>query len=359
MAPGIYSIHDLEAVTNSSAASFGMNKIFDAIAQQLASDNATMSELRSDLCQPVSTQLAKWGGTTLGGMTKVDEYGEALPQKFKPGLTAGFPLDKFSYRLGWTWEYMQLATPAEIAKTYNEMMDAFYRQNILEIQRALFLSTAYTFTDHFTDEVSYTVYRLWDNDGTFTPPPSPHGVAFANTHDHYNGDAVLAQADILANIVHLEEHGNTKGVKICVNIADKAVFATAANVGSTTFIPLTPAFIVDTTWGSAETSKKYSLETVDLENQHIGNMVTGEEVWVKPWVPLHYYCYVATGMPDKVLGFRERPGASGLRIIGKDPDYPFLSDTGNAYFGYGVWNRGMAVIGYDQNDTWADPTIAD
>jgi hypothetical protein len=351
--PGIHSISDLLAVQTNSLASIGLDNVNAILQAQLAYDNALIGDLVADLASPVTVQTKAWGIFNDSDMTEVDEFGVALPTKLGTPLVAAFPLRKFAYRLGWTADFFERTSAADVAKQYLGLQDAYQRAIIADIRKAIMRSAGFTFVDRLTNNVSLTVKRLWDNDSGDVPPTAPSGTTFANSHTHYAAYTAIDATRLDALVAHVEEHGNYRGVKIMIAAADRATVEAL-----TGFTGLTPAFIASN--GDAAMTLARMDSNADLSNVLIGFWKNGESIYVKPYMPTYYVMCVATGMPDKVLGYRQPEPASlkGLRINAPLPDYPLFAENATAEFGFGVFNRGMAAMlyGYSGNSsTWADP----
>ncbi len=348
--PGVYTMEDLLAARFSTANSIGLDTINTVLQKQLAYDNAMVDEMLRDFAEPTTAQRAIWGTYTTGEMARVDQYGHAMAQKFLPGITAGFPLYKFAYELGWNDDYFKRATGAQVAKMYMEARDAYLNSIRNEILRSLTRSGTRVFVDAFTDQTTYNVFPMWNGDAQ-VPPPSPAGAVFAGAHLHYNFAATFTAANVQATITHVEEHGNTRGVKLYIPQAQRAaVLAMVPAAGVPGCYPLPPAFLVET-----QGDVKTKVNNTDLEDQCIGLWTGGEEVWVKPWMVANYALVVATGMDEKALLFRQPAydGLKGLRIEAPLPDYPLYAQEMTAQFGFGVFNRGMAAM-WRNNAGWAD-----
>jgi hypothetical protein len=346
----IHSISDLLAVETATAASIGLENVNAVLQNQLAYDNELVSQMLSDLCQPVTVQEEAWGIFNDTDMTEVDEYGVALPQKLGTPLVAAYPLRKFAYRLGWTADYFELASGADVAKQYLAMRDAYNRAILSSIQKALFRASNLTFVDRLTNKVSLSVKRLWNNDGV-VPPTAPSGTVFVGTHQHYASETSITGPYIDTLVSNVEEHGNARNVKIMISPADRATVAALTSSG---FTPLTPAYLLNN--GDDKQTRDTMASNADLDNTLIGFWKNGEAVYTKPYMISKYLMSVATGMDDKVLGYRQRPQASlqGLRINAPLPDYPLFAENATSEFGFGVKNRGMAACLYGATGSWAD-----
>ena len=354
---GLYSLQDLLAVRNASAAQFGLDNINQTVQAETAYANRAVDEMLADLCQPMNVQSAIWGGGGLVNMEEMDEYGVPLPGHNAPGITAQFPIRMYKQTLGWTEEYFQQATPAEVAEKFLELRKGYFAALTKSMRRALYgygngTTCQYSFIDRLTNGVTLTVYPFSQGDVTVgIVPDSPAGASFANNHTHMLAENIVTGADINALIDTVTEHGNTKGLKLYVNAADKAAVAAL----TTWYTPLSNALLSY----SGVTSTLVKLDSVDLENQMVGYWNNNVEVWVKPWAVDGYLLCVATGMPEKALGYRQRPqpALQGWRICAQYSNHPLIAEYAKAEFGFGVFNRTMGAVDYMDNDTWANPSI--
>ena len=337
---GVYTVQDLLATRFATAASIGLDRVNSILQAQLSYDNQYIVEMISDLADPVTVQQEVWGQYTSGEMDWVDEYGNGYAHKNQNGLTAAYPLYKFAYQLGWTDNYFKIATAAEVAKMYIELRDAYMRSVMGGMQRAFGRIANFAQIDALTNGVSLAVKRMWNNDGV-VGPPSPGGVAFAGSHTHYPFGTPITAGLLTALTTLVEEHGNVKGVKVMIALANKATI-----VALTGFTPITKAFITPGSAGAAVQTFVRMGSDDDIENQLIGYWLNGEEIWVKPYMKTNYCLCVSTGSGEKLLGYRQRaqPSLQGLRIEAPFPDYPLYAEQAVAEFGFGVKNRGMGAI---------------
>jgi hypothetical protein len=354
---GMYQLTDLLAVRNASAASFGLDNINQTLQMEVQYANDRVNEMLADLAQPMNVQSAIWGSGGAVLMEEMDEFGVPLPSHSAPGITAQFPLRMYKQTIGWTEEYFQQATPAEVAEKFLELRKGYFQALTKSMRRALYgygngTTCQYTFVDRLTNGVSLTVYPFSQGDVTVgTVPDSPAGATFANTHTHMLAENVVSGADINALIDTVKEHGNTKGLKLYVNAADIAAVAAL----TTWYTPLSEAIFAY----AGVTSTILKKDNLDTENVMMGYWTGGVEVWVKPWAVDGYLLCVATGMPEKALGYRQRPqpALQGWRICATYSDHPLIAEYAKAEFGFGVFNRTMGGVNYMDNDTWANPSI--
>jgi hypothetical protein len=345
--PGVYQLSDLLAVRNASAASFGLNDIWATIQAELAYVNQRTSEMLADLCQPFTEQSAVWGGGGTILMEEMDEFGHPLPSLSSPGIVAQFPIKMYKQRLGWNKQYFQTATPNEVASKFIELRKGYYAALTKGMRRALYgygngVTSEYSFTDHLTNEVALTVKSLCNGGVTVgTIPDSPAGAAFANTHCHLNFDDTVDASAYQDVIDHVVEHGNTAGLKCYIARANLAELATLTTI----FKPLDSALITYMAANSTNQRMNWS----DYENMEVGFLSGDIPVYVKPWAVAEYIVVAATGMKEKVLGYRQPANTAmqGWRIVAPYDDYPLYAENTEAIFGFAVFNRVMAAISQD------------
>ena len=356
---GTYSILDLLQVRDASAASYGVSTIAQAISADVSYTNQTVSELLSDLCQKTTSQISVWGGGQVHAMSKVDEFGEGLPTKFTPGINASIPLNRWVQKIQWSSKYFSMKTPEEIANEYLELRKGYLLAVQSEVKRAIYNNVNYTFVDRLFNNVSLSVKCFANADGGYDLPDSPGGATFtSSSHDHYPGEASFTEAFMDAAILNVTEHGNTKNLKIYINLNDLDQFNAVRVSGSTgAFTPLPDAasVLAINQLASGRTS-----DMSDLENRLVGYWKGNVEVWIKPWAIEHYYVVAATGMATKPLLFRELPypALQGFRIDAPLPDYPLYADRTEAIFGIAPFDRTQVAVLYDGNATYAVPTIS-
>lgn len=352
-ATGTHDISTLLAVKHQSVAEFGEDTIAEVLGRDLAAHNLIVSDMLMDLAASTSDRQRISGTSLSGEMVETDEYGRAATQKATPGQTVGFPLRKFQYAIGWTRDFMKVATPADLAIAMQTAQKAHLQRIRREIQRALFLATNYTFNDHLIDNVALAVKRLVNADSALIPE-GPNGETFdGTTHTHYNARAgALAATDVDALIADVLEHGHGGRIKIVINTSNVAAIAALSG-----FTPLNGAFV---TPGSASPTTAQTLDPTRANNRLIGYWGGAYEVWTKPWGISNYFLAYDASDGAKPLAFRERvqPALRGLRIAAEIDLYPLRAQYMEAEFGLGVWNRTNGAILYTGDTTWADPTIA-
>jgi hypothetical protein len=353
MATGTYSLNDLLAVKNASAAEFGLDTINQVFQADLAYYNGLVNEQVGYFAERGTEQSRIYGTSGKIDMMEVDEFGAAPSGKLSTGVTVSFPLKLYKSSLGWTSKYLEIATPAELAAQFLQVRTGHNAAMTKEIKKAIYNKDNYTFVDRLVNGVSLGIKRFANADGSVLPS-SPAGVTFDGaTHTHYIGTSSgsFTNSDIDNLISTVTEHGMTRGLKLFINLADKAVITGLSN-----FKALALPYISY----NATDATMQTIDNSDLENQMIGYWGnSGVEVWVKPYTVANYLLCVATEMPEKPLVLRERPqaGLQGLRIMAEYNAYPLVAQSMEAEFGFGVWNRVAGAVMY-KSTVFANPTIA-
>ena len=328
--PGMYQLADLMEVRNASAIEFGLDNIYATIQMEVAYAEQRMSEMRADLCQ--------------------DFY---VPSHSKPGITAHFPLVLKKQALGWNAEYFRRVKVNELAGKFLEARKGYFAAQVKGMRRAFYgfgngTTSEYSFIDRLTNGVTLTIKSLCNGGVTVGDiPDSPAGVAFANTHCHLNFDDTVDASAYQDAIDHVVEHGNTKGLKCYIARANLAELATLTTI----FTPYDSALIA-----AIERNTLKAMDWTDYENMEVGFLRGDIPVYVKPWAVAEYIGIVATGMPEKLLGYRQPADAAlrGWRLQAQFEDHPLHAEYASAEFGYGVFNRVMGAISQDAA-SWTVP----
>ncbi|MBW6457039.1 MAG: hypothetical protein K0A98_14250 [Trueperaceae bacterium] len=350
---GTYSLADLREnrFENVSVHDFGMDTLTQVIQNDLAAHNAQMEEMVGDLALASSDLVRIYGTGVDGQMIEVDEFGRGPTQKDLPGDTVGFPMRKYQFPIGWTRDYLDIASVQDVALTADIAEKAHLNAVRREIKKALFLSANFSFVDYAATKTTLAVKRLLNADSAAIPP-GPNGESFdGTTHTHYIARAsTLANSDVTALITKVVEHGHSADVRIVINQADEATMKALTSFKAYVDVRLNPS--------STASDPKKQVDTLPVDNRPIG-LFEGVEVWVKPWGIANYWLCWDAGSMAKPLVMRERPQATlrGLRLAGEIPTHPLLTRYMESVFGFGVWTRTNGAILYINDTTWADPTI--
>lgn len=355
---GTYDISSLLAARFQSVAEFGMDTIAQVLQNELAAHNMNTQMMLSGLVDFTTDRQRKYGSAVdANDMMEVDEYGRAPTKRVKPGATVGFPLKLFQYPVGWTEKWMQTHTPADMAQMVVGAQMSHTRRIQLELQRAIFRSSNFTFNDHLVDNVDLSVKRLLNADGD-PIPAGPFGEVFnGSTETHYFGaaaawsgaSAAQKAADLDNLITQLLEKGHGGQVVLLINRAQESdVTALTATSPSYT------EYRDDRINYVATDNTRDTLDRSRVDNRAIG-IFGAAEVQVRPWIPAGYV--LATDFSsEKPLAVRQRAstGLQGLRIAAEHSTFPLTAQFMEAEFGVGVWTRTNGVALYTGGTSWTD-----
>jgi hypothetical protein len=349
---GTHDVSSLLQVTNVSVAEFGAEEVAETLRTELAAHNAITVEMITELAEPTTERSGVSGTGDAGDMVKVDEYGRGPTQKGGVPATMGYPLERVQYAIGWTSTWMQVNSPADMAKAVLAGEKAHRRQLQRDIKLAIFGPTNYTFKDYLVDNAEIAVKRFVNADSVALPE-GPNGETFtASTHTHYDAIATLTNASAIALVDDVVEHGHGENVRIYINKADEATWRALDD-----FLPyLDPRITVGI---SADSASGRRLDITRLDNRAIG-IIGAAEIWVKPWVPAGYAFAFSATDPAKPLKFRQRPQAAlqGLRIAAELDTHPLHARYLEADYGFAVGTRtNGAVLYFGTSGTYAEPSF--
>jgi hypothetical protein len=240
----------------------------------------------------------------------------------------------------------------EVDRKMTQLQISHQRSIVYAIQEAMFLRDNVSFVDWLTDQSTLVIRKFWNADGVTPPPSVTSGSAFASSHQHYNAisGSSPTSSELTALVKNVSEHDNTS-VQIYINENDLPTIKALSG-----FTALQSPYLV------APTNVAVGVQTQDLTN--IGNRILG--VWnnttlirSKPWVPQNYVLAMDTTVDPKPLGFREmeNPALRGL-LLNTEGDLNIKTETGQAFFGLSVANRGSGAVLYISGSSWTDPTLS-
>jgi len=350
---GTHSVTDLLGVTNQTVAQFGENLVADAFAAELAAHNVLTANMLAELCDFGDEQINTYGGQSEIVAIDTDEFGSSDAQKTGTGTNIGFPLRNWDVTLQWTRLYMEMNTPADLAKTLNDAKVADLKAIQRGIRRALYTSTnnlAYVDV-RSKNRATLPIRALLNGDGTLVPA-GPNGDAFATAHNHYLGTASLTAANVSALITTVQEHGLGGELRLYINGAQEAAIrAMTAN--------FTPYYDSRITMGSATATAAGTLQVANTGNRAIG-IFDAAEVWVKPWVLASYPVAIRLGgTGNKPIRARTRTGAlTGLGAFDlrfADENYPLRTEVMSREIGFGIHERADAAVLFTAGASYTIP----
>lgn len=345
---GTLTIQDLLAVQHQSAIEFGLDTIQQVLEADIAAHNAIVQDMIGTLCEFTTDRQRIYGASQDGELQEVDELGRPQAHQPQPGSEVGFPLRKFMRALGWTSTYFKIATPEDIARAVLGIEKAHLKALQTQIKYAIFRTTNYSYKDHLVDDFVLSIKRLANADSQ-NIPEGPNGESFnPATHTHYTAAAALANADLIALIDNVVEHGHGDSVMLSINRTNESAVRALND-----FEPYPDPRLV---LGTHVNQHSQRLDISRLDNRAIGTFGAAE-VWVKSWNPAGYAFCTDTGSAEKPLVFRQREQTSlqGLRVVAENDFYPLIAQQMEAEFGIAVWNRTNGAVHQFTNATYQNP----
>lgn len=356
-------LDELLTADNDNVFTYGEDLLYQHISDILTAHNAMTQDIVSNFVEYTTSQVSRYGtdGTEME-MIDIDEWGTPDVQKVDvAGYEIGWPLRKAGVSIGWTRDYFETHTVADMAK---QLVGA-QAGDVKKIKKAtldgLFRATNYTSIDRLVDNKSIPVKALQNADGAGIPT-DPFGTAFdASTHTHLVGRAggSLAASDISALVENVTEHGVDGGtVVLYLNQAQLA----AVQAFTSNFKEL-QAPMLDPGPGSTDDvvlgGRKDTPYVID--DRLVGVWDGFVLVYVKPWIPANYIValLVNGNRLGKVLRYRRRPNSdrANLRLVYDQEQYPLRARGFEREFGVGVWNRLAAAILYTGGTSYVQPVL--
>jgi len=355
---GTHSVLDALATFDAqNVLEYGEDQLFADFQRSLDAHNALVDDMVGPLVEETTERVRRYGTESRLDMIEADEYTRADAQKAPlAGVDIGFPLRPYQITLQWTRKFLEIATPADLAKSMTAAQRADVTNTRKAVQRALFTPTnTLGYTDRFIDGVTVPLRALLNADGAAIPTDDFGNVFDGATHTHYLGTAALVAANVEAVLNTVIEHGVSGPVYIYINRAQEAAITAMAN-----FTPFNDPMTQPGGGFTGETATGAVLRPFDIYNRPIGVWNGAVEVWVKSWVFAGYIVALEADPSRKPLARRTRPGNAGrgaLRIVANDERYPLRAETMEREFGVSVWGREQAAVLMTTSATYAAPTI--
>ena len=346
---GSLSILDtLATYNNTTVLAFGEEELAGFLEMFIAAYENWIAQIQGEFAGTVPMREWAYGVTNEQmEMVDLDEFGLPDAQKvpFTPS-SVGFPLRRVGAALQWTRDWLATHTPAEMALQVRSMVEADERRWYRDLRRALLGATNNTaYIDRFVDNRNFTIRALVNGDGQAIPP-QPTTLAIFNpaTHNHYLATASFIEANLIALIETVREHGVPEGagLRVYINQAQEATVR-----GFAGFEPYTDARLI---YDVTQTRAAQTTDQVNLEERAIG-FHGPAEVWVRPWVPASYViCHLVGAGGEPVLGIRVPEGPlapfANLRIVARLDRHPLHAESYERMRGVAVWNRIRAAVLY-------------
>ncbi len=344
--------------------------IWDEFQQTVTIRNANRQTLIDFLtygvAEPIDT-VAQFGGGD--DFEEASEFG--VPKSIRQAASyfqMGFDFKWYDLASRFTWKYLAEATAQQIESVHQAVLEADNRLVFNETMRTLFRNTNRLAT---INDRPYSVYALYNADGTV--PPAYKANTFTGTHTHYlvSGAATVDPGDLEEMQDHLTHHGyaqeNGSDLVLMVAKAQSDTirnFKSIANggTGRYDFIPAQnqPSFLIpaDRQIAPGTTRPPAVLRGMKVVGAY-GEFTIVEE----GYIPAGYMVAFATGGQAALtnpIGIREHrnPALRGLRLVkGRDNDYPLQDSYYQRGFGTGIRQRGGGVIMQIGTGTYTPPAI--
>lgn len=330
--------------------------LWDDFIARLAVFNRMHSIVEARLAQPTNRVTERLAVARRVKMEEASEFGQ--PKLIRTErLARGFPLVHYDIGIGFTQEFLDDATSQEIRNVVLEAEEAWGRRRRQTLYEALFGST------NFVDKDGISVVRLYNGDGEV--PPEYESFTHDGTHTHYlfSAGVAFAVADITAMEEHLLHHGygddlqGGAGGSLWLH-APRAAMQTIR--GMTGFIPAASASVAQILGDSGVIVGQTGPSGTGIQG-YLGRFTIVEDLTI----PAGYLLGYATGgsfNPGNPVRMRQHANASarGLRLNPGRNDYPLQDSFYDGYVGAGIYNRGAAVVMYEDTgagSAYVDPTF--
>lgn len=256
----------------------------------------------------------------------------------------------------YTWKFLAEASAQQVESIHQSILEADNRNVFKKVMQTLFRNTNRAAT---IQGQNYTVFALYNADGTV--PPDYKTNTFDGNHTHYiaSGAATVDSGDVEALLDKLREHGysesnGTTFILLC-NPAQADVIRTfrvgVANNNSAVakydFIPSigSPSFITPNAQGLVGNQPPSSVNGMTVIGAYGPALVVSEE-----YIPAGYMVVIGSGGEGNLqnpVGIREHANTNlrGLRLIpGNQTTYPLIDSYYSRGFGTGIRQRGGAAV---------------
>ena len=316
-----------------------VNEIWANMQAMLGAFNASNDQLVSLLSFQTDRANEKIGIPVNPGFQKATEFGR--PSKIRMSMVArGFPYAHFDLGDGYTQEYIDSASGAQLMAVQATVMNSWSTLEREIVMEAIFGATNYT------DQDGIAVKRLYNGDGEV--PPAIKRWTHTGTHTHYlYSNAAFDQDNLDTMSEHLIHHGFRE--------FGDATFILLAHRDDVALIRAFANFVPSVS-GSQPIEFSNSGVVAGLQRLQ-GTSGLQVEGWVNDWtivqsndIPSGYLLGFVSGGPmdlRNIVGKRvhENPSARGLRLIeGNRQNYPLYDSVYDGYMGAGVGQRGAAVV---------------
>lgn len=348
---GLNSIDDLLEIRFRSPLAIGLNTIEPVLRNDMEVHNKLTNQMVSAFADISDDYQRVYGSSDALEMVEADEFTRAHTQKGRTGSVAGFPMRGYQVAIGWDKAYFARATVADMAQSQLAAQKSQIVKLRAEMQRAMYLSSNYSFVDYRDSKVTLAVKRFVNAD-SLDIPDGPQGQTFnPATHTHYLATAAAVAADVNALIRTVVEHHSGGKPVIFINQADETQFRAITGFQA----------YVDSrlTLNANQNQPNARLNNLVTDDRAIG-LFGSAEVWVKPWALTSYWlCTDMSESAPRPLVARVRKDSGSLALVtAAQLDFaPLYAKYMETEFGFGVWTRTNGAVLYTGGGAYVDPTL--
>lgn len=334
-----------------------LQALWDEFVATVAIHNERRQTLIDLLSFPVTNVIEDVPTLTGGDFEEASEFG--VPQAIRPGLgyfSMGYTFKWYDAAVRYTWQFLADASSSQVEASHQTVLDADNRLVFNKVMSALFTNTNRSAT---INGQNYTVYALYNGDGTVPPPYKSNTFSGSYTHYITSGAATIDSGDLDDITKKLTElgYGAANGTQLFLMVnpnEGKIIRTFRANVANNNgavalydFVPATnqPALIVPNPQGLIGSQVGGSYKGLTVIGSYGFLTIIEEE-----YIPAGYIVCFGSGGDANLnnpVGIREHanPALRGLRLVsGPNQDYPLIDSTYQRGFGTGIRQRGAAAI---------------
>lgn len=313
--------------------------------------NAPRTNLINFLTFPVTQPVEDVPQAVIEDFEQATEFGVPKAIRGASFFSLAYSFDWYDLGERFTWRYLSQASAGQVQQVHNMVFEADNRNRFNQVFKTIF-NNVNTTAD--IRNVSYNVYKFYNNDGTI--PPAYKSNTFNGTHNHYitSGAATVDGQDLVDLENLIVEHGYGPPGGNLFLMANRAQVATIKTFRVATgspydFIPAQnqPPFLLPTNTGGIAPAQQAPASYAGLKVAGtFGNWLVIEE----DYIPAGYLFGFASGgvlQANNPIGFREhqQPDLRGLKLVkGPNPDYPLIDAYYTRGFGTGIRQRGAGAV---------------
>lgn len=334
-----------------------LNDMWNEFQQVVAIHNERRQKIVDLLTFPVTKLIEDVVQTSTDEFEEASEFG--VPKSMRTTLNSF----QMAYGFKWydtakrfTWQFLAEATAAQVESIHQQVLEADNRLVFKQVMKTLFNNKN---QEANINGQNYTVYALYNGDGTVPPSFGPNSFDGSYTHYLTSGAATIDSGDIEDILDRFKKlgYGPSTGVTTVILVNSQEANAirrfrfneTNANGANALydFIPsaTAPAQLLTSPQGLLGSQPPSTFQGLPVVGSYGDALIVEED-----YIPAGYLAAFVTGgdaAMQNPIGFREHANANlrGLRLLpGDDKSYPLTNANYVRGFGTGIRQRGGAMI---------------